>query len=277
MATTTNQPSIDPISNDSSGQSKSSEIQDREQLCLAFRLAERFGLHEGICNHFSVQLDGDEELYLINPYGVHWSQMRPELLLLIDGQGNKISGEGIVEDSALFIHLAAHRANPRHKAVLHTHMPYATTLTLLDGDAGKLPMSHQTATRFYGRVAYETNFGGLAHSAEEGERISQKSARSRTDSESGSSDVDILFLAHHGVVVNGSSVALAFDDLYYLERACRQHVFALQTGAPIKLIPENMVKQTATQIQSDLTFFAEQHFQALAAVLKADPNHRFIL
>ncbi|MFT4727038.1 MAG: ribulose-5-phosphate 4-epimerase/fuculose-1-phosphate aldolase [Granulosicoccus sp.] len=274
---TTAHPLNDTISSSVSSNAVSSESFDREQLSLAFRLAEKFGLHEGICNHFSVQLDGEEELYLINPYGVHWSQMRPELLLLINAQGNKVSGEGTVEDSALFIHLAAHKANPRHKAVLHTHMPYATTLTMLDGDAGKLPMSHQTATRFYGRIAYEPNFGGLAHNAEEGERISKKSAKSNANSASDSSDVDILFLAHHGVVVNGSTIALAFDDLYYLERACRQHVFALQTGAPIKQIPEEVVKLTAAQIQRDLAFFAEKHFLALAAVLKEDPNHHFIL
>jgi len=261
----------DSLSKASTSQSESSEFPDREQLSLAFRLAEKFGLHEGICNHFSVQLDGEEELYLINPYGVHWSQMRPELLLLIDGQGNKVSGKGTVEDTALYIHLAAHKANPRHKAVLHTHMPYATTLSMLDGDAGKLPMSHQTATRFHGRMAYEPNFGGLAHSAEEGARISQKAASDD------SGNIDILFLANHGVVVNGSTVALAFDDLYYLERACRQHVFALQTGAPIKQIPESVVKQTAAQIQRDLAFFAEQHFLALAKVLEADPNHHFKL
>jgi ribulose-5-phosphate 4-epimerase/fuculose-1-phosphate aldolase len=252
-------------------QTASSEQSDREQLSLAFRLAERFGLHEGICNHFSVQLDGEEELYLINPYGVHWSQMRPELLLLIDGEGKKVSGAGTVEDSALFIHLAAHKANPRHKAVLHTHMPYATTLTMLDGDAGKLPMSHQTATRFHGRIAYEPNFGGLAHDAEEGARISQKAASDD------SGNIDILFLGHHGVVVNASTVALAFDDLYYLERACRQHVFALQTGAPIKNIPDSVVAQTADQFQRDMAFFAEKHFQALADVLEANPNHHFIL
>jgi len=271
MATTTAPTQNSSVSGTSIGQPKSSEKQDREQLSLAFRLAEKFGLHEGICNHFSVQLDGENERYLINPYGVHWSQMRPELLLLIDGQGNKISGDGTVEDSALFIHVAAHRANPHHKAVLHTHMPYATTLTMLEGDAGKLPMSHQTATRFYERIAYEPNFGGLVHNTEEGERLSQKSARSD------SKQVDILFLAHHGVVVNGRSVAQAFDDLYYLERACRQHVLALQTGAAIKLIPENIVQQTADQFQRDSLFFAEQHFQALAQVLKSNPNHTFIL
>lgn len=266
------QPGIDSISKASPSQCESSERHDRKQLSLAFRLAEKFGFHEGICNHFSVQLDGEEERYLINPYGVHWSQMRPERLLLIDAHGNTISGEGTVEDSALFIHLAAHRANPRHKAVLHTHMPYATTLTLLDGDAGKLPMSHQTATRFYDRIAYEPNFGGLAHDAKEGLRISEKAAHAK----SGSIDIDILFLAHHGVVVSGSTVALAFDDLYYLERACRQHVLALQTGAPIKQIPETVVKHTAAQFQRDLAFFADQHFQALEAVLDADPSHHFI-
>ncbi len=253
-----------------SGQSPdSTEKHDREQLALAFRLAERFGLHEGICNHFSVQLDGPEERYLINPYGVHWSQMRPDSLLLVDGKGTILSGAGEVEDSALFIHVAAHRANPRHKAVLHTHMPYATTLTLLQGDASILPMSHQTATRFLGRIGYEPNFGGLAHDAEEGARISDKASRS--------SDVDILFLAHHGVVVNGSSVAMAFDDLYYLERACRQHVFAMQTGAPIKIIPDDVAQQTAEQFRENLAFYAQQHFNALSDVLSANPNHHFIL
>lgn len=247
----------------------SSEAYDRQQLALAFRLAERFGLHEGICNHFSVQLDGDDERYLINPYGVHWSQMQADSLLLVDGEGNILNGAGEVEDSALFIHVAAHRANPRHKAVLHTHMPYATTLTMLEGDAAQLPMSHQTATRFFGRVAYESNFGGLAHDADEGARISAKSSRSN--------EIDILFLAHHGVVVNGSSVALAFDDLYYLERACRQHVFAMQTGQPIKLIPDDVVKQTSEQFNANLALYAQQHFDALASVLKENPNHHFIL
>jgi len=246
-----------------------SEEQDRHDLSLAFQLAERFGLHEGICNHFSVQLDGPDERYLINPYGVHWSQMQPDDLLLVDGGGKVLAGSGEVEDSALFIHVAAHRANPKHKAVLHTHMPYATTLTMLEGDASKLPMTHQTATRYYGRIAYEPNFGGLAHDSDEGARISKQSAAA--------GNIDILFLAHHGVVVNGATVAAAFDDLYYLERSCRQHVFALQTGAPLKLLSESVVVKTAEQFQRDAEYFADKHFKALASVLKANPNHQFIL
>ena len=81
-----------------------SEAQDRQDLAHAFRLAEAFGFHEGICNHFSVSLDSDEERYLINPYGTHWSEMQPDSLLLIDGEGNVLKGEGEVEDSAKYIH-----------------------------------------------------------------------------------------------------------------------------------------------------------------------------
>jgi len=243
------------------------EHQDRRSLACAFQLAERFGFHEGICNHFSLRLNGSSERYLINPYGVHWSLMRPDTLLMIDGEGQLLAGDGCVEDTARFIHVAAHRANPRHKVVLHTHMPYATTLAMLDGASARLSMAHQTAIRFHGRIAYENKFGGLAQSIEEGNRMAKNAEKSP--------QTDILFLANHGVVVSGSSVAMAFDDLYYLERACRQHVLALQTGAPLKLIPDNIVQLTAQQFHRDMPEFAEQHFSALRKVLQRSPEHNF--
>lgn len=247
--------------------SSSSEQQDRNDLALAFRLAERFGLHEGICNHFSLRLDSEEERYLINPYGVHWSRIQAESLLLIDADGQILSGEGTVEDTALFIHVASHRANPRHKVVLHTHMPYATTLTMLDGEDGTLPMTHQTAIRFYGRLGREAEYGGLAHDSQEGERIARKAAKAP--------EIDILFLANHGVVVSGASVSMAFDDLYYLERACRQQVLALQTGRPLKVIPDDVVQRTADQFSRDLAEAAELHFRALERVLTRNPDYHF--
>jgi len=114
---------------------------DREQLALAFRLAERFGFHEGICNHFSLRVDQPDEQYLINPYGLHWSEIEADTLLLIDGDGRILEGVGEVEDTARFIHVAGHRANARHRVLLHTHMPWATTLTLLAEPAGMLQMA----------------------------------------------------------------------------------------------------------------------------------------
>lgn len=243
------------------------EEQDRKDLANAFRLAEAFGFHEGICNHFSVKLDGAEERYLINPYGTHWSEMTADGLLLIDGDGKVLSGKGIVEDSAKFIHIGGHRANARHKALLHTHMPFATALTMVEG--GKLEMIHQTAVRFYGRTEYQQEFGGIALSSEEGERLAEV-ARDKKH-------IDITFLANHGIVVGGESVAAAFDDLYYLERACRQQLYAMQTGLPLKYLTDEIITLTKEQIDRDISVFASEHFAALSRVIEANADHRFLL
>ena len=226
---------------------------DREDLAAAIRLAERFDLHEGICNHFSVQCDTAEERYLINAYGWHWSEVTPDRLLLIDGAGNVIDGEGEVEASALNIHVASHRANPRHKAILHVHMPYATALSMLKG--GRLLYAHQTACRFHGRIGYEDEFGGIAVSEAEGERIARKAREN--------AEFDTMVLANHGVVCSGPTVAQAFDDLYYLERAARQQVLAQSTGGTLAIIPDETVELTARQFRADFEEYATRHFEAL--------------
>jgi ribulose-5-phosphate 4-epimerase/fuculose-1-phosphate aldolase len=227
----------------------------RRELAAALRLAEKFGFSEGICNHFSVVVPGAEERYLINPYGVHWSEMRPEQLLLIDGDGHVHEGDGEVEATARHIHVQGHRANPRHQCILHVHMPWATSLTMVEG--GRLEMAHQTAARYYGRLAYHS-FGGIALDESEGKRI----AAAQRDN----AQADVFFLAHHGVSIGAPSVAVAFDDLYYLERACKQQVLAMSTGLPLEIIPEDQVRETARQYMQLIDFQAQKHFEALMRV-----------
>ena len=233
----------------------------RDDLAAALRVAAAMGLNEGICNHFSVALKSDEERYLINPYGVHWSEMHPDHLLLIDGAGTVIEGDGEVEATARFIHVAAHRANPRHVCVLHTHMPYATALTMVDG--GHLAMAHQTATRFHGRMAY-VPFGGLALDEAEGEAIAEGAKQN--------AHADVFFLDHHGVTIGGGSVAEAFDDLYYLERAARQQVLAQSTGLPLKIMSDEQVEHTARQGRQGREIQAKEHFMALKRLHPAPAN-----
>lgn len=227
----------------------------RGELAAALRLAERLGFSEGICNHFSVAAPGPGERYLINAYGLHWSEIGPGDLLLIDGAGRVIEGEGEVEATARNIHVAGHRANPRHACILHVHMPWATAIAMLEG--GRLEMAHQNAARFHGRIAYES-FGGLALDSAEGERLA---GAARADPRA-----DVFFLANHGVTVCGPSVAVAFDELYYLERACRQQVLAMSTGRPLALIPEPLLSQTARQATQVLEAQAQLHFAALRRV-----------
>jgi ribulose-5-phosphate 4-epimerase/fuculose-1-phosphate aldolase len=227
----------------------------RRELAAAFRLAEKFGYSEGICNHFSVVVPGSNERYLINPYGMHWSEMRPEHLLLIDGEGRVIEGEGEVEATARHIHVQGHRANPRHQCILHVHMPWATSLTMVKG--GRIEMAHQTAARYYDRVAYHS-FGGIALDESEGKRIAE--------AQRANPNADVFFLAHHGISIGGPSIAFAFDDLYYLERACKQQVLAMSTGLPLEIMDDAQVKDTARQYMQVIEFQARQHFDALMRI-----------
>src|SRR5919205_3550180 len=106
----------------------------RADLALALRAAAHHGLGEGVCNHFSIALPGDQSLFLLNPRGLLWSEVRADDIVLIDDAGRKLAGRHEVEPTAMFIHAAIHRI-ARKTCVLHTHMPYASALTLTEARA----------------------------------------------------------------------------------------------------------------------------------------------
>lgn len=220
----------------------------REDLALALRAAAHHGLSEGVCNHFSVALPGEQAQFLINPRGLHWSEIAPHDIVLIDAEGKVLAGRHRVEPTALFIHGAVHRVTG-HAVVLHCHMPYATALTLTT-DRALDPTLSQNAMRFMHRIAIDAQYNGLALDTTEGERIAHAMAGK-----------DVAFLGNHGVVVAGGTIAHAYDDLYYLERACLHQVIAQSTGRPLAPVNETLAAQVAAQIQgereqSDLFFEA---------------------
>ncbi|MCW5603054.1 MAG: aldolase [Burkholderiales bacterium] len=230
-----------------------SELEARLDLVAALRWASRFGLGEGICNHFSLEIPEHRGHFLINPQGLHWSEVAPGDLVVVDAQGRKISGRHDVEPTAFFIHSAIHRGKPNARCVLHTHMPFATTLTVVHG--GRLEWASQNALKFYNRVAYDEHYNGLALDEAEGERMCANLG-----------DADVMFLANHGVMVCGPSVAAAFDDLYYLERACMLQVLGQGTGKPLRIVPEEVAAMTGRQMQED-SRQAELHLKALRRIL----------
>jgi ribulose-5-phosphate 4-epimerase/fuculose-1-phosphate aldolase len=220
--------------------------QGRIDLAAALRWAARLGLNEGVCNHFSLELAADR--YLINPQGMHWSEVTAGDMLLINGKGQVLEGRHALEPSAFFIHSHIHRANPQAKCILHTHMPFATALTLVAG--GRLEWCSQNALRYWNRVAYDDLYNGVALDDDEGRRIAVKLQGK-----------DVMFMASHGVTVVGASVAWAFDDLYYLERSCMHQVLAVQAaaGRPLRRVADDMCERVGAQIagerqQSDLFF-----------------------
>jgi len=218
----------------------------RADLALALRAADHHGLGEGICNHFSVALPGGSDRFLINPRGLHWSELHADDIVLVDGQGALLAGRHPVEATAMFIHAAVHRI-AGHAVVLHTHMPYATALTLTADRALDTTLS-QGAMRFHGRLAVDAHYNGLALDVAEGERIAR-----------GMQGAEVAFLANHGVVVCGARLDHAFDDLYMLERACMHQVLAQSTGRPLAPVHADLAARVAAQtlgerLQSELFF-----------------------
>jgi ribulose-5-phosphate 4-epimerase/fuculose-1-phosphate aldolase len=220
----------------------------RDDLALALRAAAHHGLGEGVCNHFSVVLPERPDWFLLNPRGLHWSEVQGHDIVLVDAGGQCLAGAHAIEPTAMFIHAAVHRV-ARKACVLHTHMPYATALTLTQQRALDTTLS-QGAMRFHGRLAVDAAYNGLALDPGEGERIARAMG-----------GADVVFLGNHGVVVTGERIAWAYDDLYYLERACMHQVLAQSTGRPLAPVQPELAARVAAQtmgerMQSDLFFAA---------------------
>lgn len=233
---------------------RSPEQQARVDLAAAFRLTARFGWHEAVANHFSLALDPEGRRILVNPRWRHFARIRASDLLLLD-----VDDAGVMErpdapdPTAWCIHGALHRLRPEVRCVLHTHMPYATTLTSLE-DSRVLPVD-QNSARFFDRIAHDDAYGGFATSEDEGLRMARALG-----------DKPILFLKNHGVIVTGRSVAHAFDTLYYLEKACQHLVLAYSTGRPLHVIGDNIAATVASEWDA-FDGFAQAHFSELKALL----------
>ena len=221
----------------------------RADLSLALRAAAQHGLSEGVCNHFSVELPDASGRFLLNPQGLLWSEIGADDIVLVDADGTVLAGRHPVESTAMFIHAAVHRIAGK-ACVLHTHMPYATALTLTRSRALDTTLS-QNAMRFYGRLAIDAHYNGLALDASEGERIA-----------TAMQGADVAFLGNHGVVVCGPRMDYAYDDLYYLERACMAQVLALSTGLPLLPVGAEVAALVAQQSMSE-RLQSELFFEAL--------------
>ncbi len=236
--------------------------QARVDLAACFRAAARMGLHEGICNHLSAMVPGSDELFLVNPYGWGFHEITASRLLVCDFQGNVVEGAGQPEATAFYIHGRLHMRLPRARAAFHTHMPNATAMAMLDGPP--LLWAGQTALKFWGRTVVDDDYNGLALDEAEGDRIAASMG-----------DADVAFMRNHGVMVVGGSIAAAWDDMYYLERACEAQRLALSTGRALKPVPEAVAAATARQMRAGDGESARLHLESIKRTLDREaPEYR---
>ena len=235
------------------------EASIRTDLAAAFRLAAKMDLHESVANHFSAAVSPDGRRFLINPKWRHFSLVKASELILLDADDSETMNRPDAPDpSAWCIHSAIHARIPEARVVLHCHPPYATAMCGLADPT--IPPINQSTARFWGRTVYDMEMGGPPDDPAEGERVA--------NALKGHS---VMMMGNHGVTVIGESVAHAFEELYYLERACRNALTALSSGRPLKL----MSKDLASSVAEMWTRFTDQgpaHFAELKTLLDRDDS-----
>ncbi|HEX4847358.1 MAG TPA: class II aldolase/adducin family protein [Novosphingobium sp.] len=235
------------------------EAQLREDLAAAFRLAAQFGWHESVGNHFSAAVSEDGRHFLLNRKWQHFASIRPEDLLLLDAEDPEVmNGPDAPDASAWTIHGTIHRLCPSARVVLHCHPVHATALAML-ADPTLKPLDNNTA-RFFNRVAIDKNFGGIADEAEEGVRLARALGNHKT-----------MLMGNHGLLCSGTTVAAAFEDMYYFERAAQTQLLAYASGRELAVLDDAVAEKTA-QGWEPYAGMADAHFGYLKSTLEPLPR-----
>jgi ribulose-5-phosphate 4-epimerase/fuculose-1-phosphate aldolase len=235
----------------------------REDLAAAFRWFARLGMAESVANHFSVAVSPEGNRFLVNPCRRHFSRIKASELLLLDAHDPAtLQRPDAPDPTAWYLHSGLHARVPHARCVMHLHSKYATALGCL-ADSTLYPIDINAA-RFYGRVAVDTEFSGMALSVAE-------AARQATLLLEGKS---VLLMANHGVLVVGATVAAAFDELYYFERAAELLLTCYATGKPLRFMPPATAELTKRQ-WLEYTGFSGDHLTAIRQILdQEEPDYR---
>lgn len=215
------------------------EWQARCELAALYRLIAHFRMTDLIDTHISLRIPGPEHHFLINRYGVIFDRMTASDLVRIDQHGQVVNGyieNSRVNAAGFVIHSAIHMAREDLNCVIHTHT--AAGMAVAAQEQGLLPIS-QHALKFYGKLAYHT-YEGIALSLEERERLVADLGPHRA-----------MILRNHGLLAGGGSVAQAFHEIHFLERACQAQVQALSGNSKLVQPSEEVCRLTAQQFDRD--------------------------
>ena len=230
------------------------EWQARVQLAACYRVFDLLGWTEMIYNHITVRLpqsvSGPAKQFLINPFGLHYSEVTASNLLRIDLQGNKLDDSPWPVNPAGFtVHSAIHEGIPEAHCVMHTHTTAGLAVACTQGG---LAQNNFYSAQLQGLVAYH-DFEGITIHAEEAPRLLRNMA-----------DKPAVILRNHGLLSWGTTLPMAFVRLWTLQRACEVQVAQAALG-PTIAVPEAVARRTTEDsFQFDQRFGAgEDVFGAL--------------
>jgi ribulose-5-phosphate 4-epimerase/fuculose-1-phosphate aldolase len=209
----------------------------RIELAACYRIFAMLGWTELIYNHITVRVPGPELHFLINPFGLHYSEVTASNLVKIDLDGHVVgASKWPVNPAGFTLHAAIHRGIDEAHCVMHAH---TTAGCAVAGARDGLAMDNFYAAQLHGRIAYH-DFEGITVHADEGPRVVRSIGRAQA-----------VILRNHGLLSWGSTVAQAFAYLWTLQRACEIQVAGAALGPSIPIPEAIQRKASADALQFD--------------------------
>ena len=232
----------------------------KQRLAAGFRLFSKFGFDEGVAGHITARDPEHTDSFWVNPFGVHFSQVKVSNLIRCDHDGNVVEGDYPVNTAAFVIHSRVHGARPEVNGAAHSHSTYGRAFSTL-GRA--LEPITQDACAFYNDHAVYDEFGGVAVDLDEGARIAAALGQKKAG-----------ILQNHGLITVGKTVDEAVWWFITLERSCQVQMLAQSAAGPgvaLRQISEASAQQSYAIVGS--AFAGWFQFQPLyARIVKEQPD-----
>jgi ribulose-5-phosphate 4-epimerase/fuculose-1-phosphate aldolase len=214
------------------------EWQARVQLAACYRIFDHLGWVEMIYNHITLRIPGEDQHILINPFGLHYSEVTASNIIKIDLQGNKLSQSGYpVNPAGITPHTMIHANIPNAHCVMHTHTTAGLAVACTKGG---ISMTNFYSAQLAGKIAYH-DFEGITVNRDEGPRMLKSIG-----------DKPVVVLRNHGLLAWGRSVSQAFVTLWTAQRACEIQVASQGLNDELIELPQHVLDQcTRVSLQYD--------------------------
>ena len=200
----------------------------RVDLAACYRLFVKYGWTDMIFTHLSARVPGEENLYLINPYGLLFEEITASSLIKVDFDGKVVAGDYPYNDAGHAIHTAVLKSRPDINVVMHSHT--RAGMAVSPRKCGLLPLTQQ-ANEMMVNIAYH-DYDVAVGADEECRRIGDDL-----------SDRNLMIMHNHGLLSCGRDTAEAFYLLYTLENACKVQVDSLSSKTELVHTKEDAARK----------------------------------
>jgi ribulose-5-phosphate 4-epimerase/fuculose-1-phosphate aldolase len=241
----------------------------RVELAACYRICDHLGWTEMIFNHITMRVPGPDHHFLINPFGLHYSEVTASNLVKIDLNGKIIGHSDYpVNPAGFVIHSAIHAGVPDALCIIHTH---TTAGMAIASSKRGLVANNFYGAQIYDQVAYHDFEGPSVHDDEKPRLVANLGNKR------------ILILRNHGLLCAGKTISDAFDLHYRIQRACEVQLATAAIDEGIEL-SRTVIDSFSALRRDDLNLTMDQPvkpstqrlFDALVRQIdKKDPSYKY--